>query len=174
MLYSVSEVSQLTGLSKQTIYNKLKLKNLQEHISKKQGISYIDEVGFNLIKDSLNFETNDLNHLKNNEGDNAANAEIATDTEDLKLENNLFKALIEQLNRKDKQIEEKDLQIHELHKLIENNQVLLKQEQDKKKQQELLQLENHFKELDFKLAEIKTEMQQRKNKNRLFNFFNNK
>lgn len=171
MLYTVSEVSDSTGLSKQTIYNKLKLKELQEHISKKQGVTYIDEVGFNLIKDSLKIESNDLNDLKDAKNDNASNEEVAMDVEDLKLDNELFKVLIEQLNRKDKQIEEKDLQIHELHKLIENNQVLLKQEQDKKKQQELIQLEAHFEELDFKLAKIREEMQQRKNKSKLFTFF---
>lgn len=168
MLYSVSEASESIGLSKQSIYNKLKLKELQGHIVKKQGITYIDDIGLNLIKDSLNnlkIEKTDLNCLNIKNDDTTANEEVATDTADLKLDDKLYNVLIKQLETKDKQIEEKDIQIHELHKLIENNQVLLKDNQDVK------QLEQHFRDLDNKLIEVREQMQQRKNKKSIFNIF---
>jgi hypothetical protein len=42
-----------SGLSKVSIYKKLKSKELKEHISKKLSVTYVDEVGFNLIKYGL-------------------------------------------------------------------------------------------------------------------------
>lgn len=53
MLYTIAEISDLIGLSKVSIYKKLKLKELAIHLSKKQGVTYITEQGFNLIKESL-------------------------------------------------------------------------------------------------------------------------
>ena len=141
------------------LYNKLKLKELEECITKKQGITYIDEVGLNLIKDSLKVDTDDLKHLNNEREDNTLDDETATDIEDSSLNKELFKALIEQLKIKDIQLQEKDLQIHELHKLIENNQVLLKD-----KPQDVKLLEEHFQGVDNKLADIRKEMDQRKQK----------
>jgi hypothetical protein len=69
--------------------------------------------------------------------------------------------LKDQLKEKDIQIHEKDNQIHELHKLIENSQVLLKY----KPQQDIKLLEEHFKDLDNSLIEVRERMEERKNKN---------
>lgn len=143
MLYSVAEVSDTIGVSKQSIYNKMKLKELEEHISKKQGITYIDEVGLNLIRNSLNTTTDDLNCSKNESEDNGLDEESATCKEDSTLDKEFFNLLKEQLK-------EKDIQIHELHKLIENNQVLLKD-----KPQDIKLLEQHFQDLDDKIMNIK-------------------
>ena len=69
----------------------------------------------------------------------------------LSLNKELFNTLLQQLN-------EKDLQINALHKIVENSQVLLKE----KPQQDILQLEEHFQDLDTKLMDIKEQMLQRK------------
>ena len=53
ILTQFMEVSESIGLSKQSIYKKLKAKELQDNITKKQGVTYINEVGFNLIRDGL-------------------------------------------------------------------------------------------------------------------------
>lgn len=83
MLYSVSEVSETIGLSKQSIYVRLRLKEFQEHITKKQGVTYIDEVGLNLIKDD------DLNHVKEENQRKATTVDI----ESLNLDKEVFDLL---------------------------------------------------------------------------------
>ncbi|NFI54716.1 hypothetical protein FDA52_17570 [Clostridium botulinum] len=155
MLYSVSEISNLINLSKVSIYKKLKLKEIEPHITKLQGVTYVNEVGFNLLKESLNLNEK----IKTNLNNKNINVEIATDLvdfkEDLTSLNLLKDDYIETLK---KQIEEKDNQIQKLHKLIENNQILLKQE----KVVNLLQLEQHLKDVDLKLNDVKEKMEQRK------------
>ncbi|NFO48625.1 hypothetical protein FDB40_17370 [Clostridium botulinum] len=155
MLYSVSEISNLINLSKVSIYKKLKLKEIEPHITKLQGVTYVNEVGFNLLKESLNLNEK----IKTNLNNENINVEIATDLvdfkEDLTSLNLLKDDYIETLK---KQVEEKDNQIQELHKLIKNNQVLLKQE----KEVNLLQLEQHLKDVDLKLNDVKEKMEQRK------------
>ncbi|MBY6860825.1 hypothetical protein [Clostridium botulinum] len=155
MLYSVSEISNLINLSKVSIYKKLKLKEIEPHLTKLQGVTYVNEVGFNLLKESLNLNEK----IKTNLNNENINVEIATDLvdfkEDLTSLNLLKDDYIETLK---KQIEEKDNQIQELHKLIENNQILLKQE----KEVNLLQLEQHLKDVDLKLNDVKEKMEKRK------------
>jgi len=140
MLYTVSEISELIGLSKVSLYKKLKSKEFDEHIIKKQGTSFIDEIGFNLIKEGLK-------DLKSEESDNTSNDETVADEEDLTTKTDYINTLKRQLDVKDKQITE-------LHKLIENNQVLLKE-----KPQDFKLLEEHFTELDDKLMDLKDKME---------------
>lgn len=168
MLYDVDEISKKLNISKVTVYSKLKLKEIRPYIVKKQGKSFIEEEGFKLIKDSLSVK----NTIENDSVVNTVNEEIATDDEDLvNLKDSLISTLNSDIEFLRQEISAKNKQLDAKDKLIENMQVLLKQEQDKDKQKELLALEAHFKELDFKLAEIREEMQQRKNKSKLFSFF---
>lgn len=83
MLYTVTEISDLINLSKVSIYNKLKLKELQNHINKKAGVTYVDEEGFNLIKDSLKLKDNTLNDLNIEDTNITLDDEISTDTDNL-------------------------------------------------------------------------------------------
>jgi len=168
--YTIAEISELIKLSKVSIYKKLKLKELEEHITKSQGITYIDDVGFNIIKDSFNI--NDKVNLNKNvktessheNNDKIIDDEVATDTEGFNINEELFNMLKEQLKEKDNQLNMKDKQLQEsnerlkqAHKLIENNQILLKE----KPKQEILLLEEHFQDLDNKLIEIKDKMQKK-------------
>ena len=157
MLYSVTEASESIGLSKQSIYKKLKAKELQEYIIRKQGIIYIDEEGFSLIKESLKANIDGLKDFKEaikdlniKETNSTLNDEIASDTEILSMNQDIFKLLKTQLEEKDLQLKDKDLQIHELHKLVENSQILLKE-----KPQDVKLLEQHFQDLDYKIMNIK-------------------
>ena len=160
MLRTVEETAIQLGVSKTTIYNKLKLKEYKSRIVKKQGKSMVDDGLFNLIQESLKFQ----NEVENKEIENDVNAEISIDEEGLF---NLNKELIENLLN---QLKEKDKQIAELHKLIENSQILLKEEQKKSDKQ--LYLEEHFEEVDNKLQDLREKMEQRKNdKKSFFNFF---
>lgn len=162
MLYSVVDVSKSIGLSKQSIYNKLKLKELEDHITKKQGITYIDEVGLNLIKDSLN-------DFKNETENNTSNDEITIDSEDSSLDKEFFILLKEQLKEKDKQIEDLNTRhAEEIEKwnarlaaeqeLTKNMQVL----QLKQKPPDIKALEEHFQDLDNRLINIRDQMQEKK------------
>lgn len=158
MLYTINEVSNLLNLSKGSIYKKLKLKELDGHISRKQGIIYIDEIGFNLIKDKTTANTLNFKDLNNKEIDYLFDDEIAVDKEDLSAKTEYINHLVAENQRLWSELKEKNLQLNTKDKLLENMQVLLK---DRPKQELLLQ-EQHFKELDNKLIQAREKMQERK------------
>jgi len=160
MLYTVSELSDLTNLSKVSIYKKLKLKELQPHIEKKSGITYVDDTGFNLLKDSLKLKEDVKTDFKNKDIETKPNLEVSTDSEVLTINNELVKTLINQLKEKDFQIQELNSRLAQEQDLHKNTQILLKSEQDKPKQ-DILQLEEHFKELDDRLMNIREDMNQK-------------
>lgn len=158
MLYTVAEVSKLTNLSKVSIYKKLKLKELENHVTKEAGITYVDDTALKFITDGLKFneefKQDDKEEFKDSDTENISNDEIPTSFDDLTINRELVKTLIDQLKAKDDQI-------NDLHKLLENSQVLLKNEQDKPKE-DLLLLEEHLKEFDDRLMNIKERMEKRK------------
>jgi hypothetical protein len=163
-LYDINQVSELTGLSKVTIYKKIKkLKELEPFIVHKDDKTYILEDGLNLIKDQLTV---------NKKVNSSAESEIAIEgiSMDLTINKELINLLTEQLKEKDIQLKEKDKQIAELHKLIENSQILLKEEQKKTEQQ--LYLAEHFEEVDNKLQDLREKMDQKRNEKKgLFKIF---
>lgn len=181
MLRSVSDISDLTGLSKVSIYNKLKLKEVAPFVSKNKGITYVQEEGVTLICEGLNLKENALNSL--NDSLKQEQEEIAVDIDIKGIED--FKAELKELNLDyintlkqeidtlKGQLDNKDKQIEELINLNKNNQVLLKQQQDKEIKQ--LQLEEHFEEVDHKLMDLRDRMENRKEeKKSFFDRFKNK
>lgn len=163
-MYDINKVSELTGVSKVTIYKKLKkLKELEPFIVRKDDKTYILEGGLILINEQLT-----INKKVNSE----VESEIAIDgiSTELTINKELINLLTEQLKEKDIQLKEKDKQIAELHKLIENSQILLKEEQKKTDQQ--LYLSEHFEEVDNKLQDLREKMEQRKHeKKSIFKIF---
>lgn len=156
MLRTVEETAIQLGVSKTTIYNKLKLKEYKSRIVKKQGKSMIDDGLFNLIQESLKVQS----EVENEEIENDVKSEISIDEEGLfKFNKELIENLLNQLKEKDKQIAE-------LHKLIENSQILLKEEQKKSEQQ--LYLAEHFEEVDNKLKDLREKMDQKRNEKKSF------
>lgn len=163
MLRSIEEVAIQLGVSKTSIYNKLKLKEYRSKIVKKHGKSMVDDELFNLIKDSLKLKSK----VENEKSEEYVRQEISVD-EDSSL--NFNQALIRSLMD---QLKEKDKQINELINLNKNNQVLLKQQQDKELKQ--LQLEEHFEKVDQKLMDLREKMESKKgDKKGLFSFFKDK
>lgn len=161
MLRSIEEVAIQLGVSKTSIYNKLKLKEYKSRVVKKHGKSMVDDELFNLIQDGLKLKSK----VENKKNEKSAKQEIAIDEDGLfNFNQELIRNLIEQLKEKDKQIEE-------LINLNKNNQVLLKQQQDKEVNQKLL--EDHFQEVDKKLMDLKEKMELRNSK-RKFGFWNKK
>ena len=118
MLYTIKEISELIDLSKVSIYKKLKLKSLQEYITKKGGVTYVSQEGFNLIQASLK-------HL-NNEQTHSSSKDINEPVEPLTLDKEVFKVLNEQLKIKDTQIKELNDRLKEALQINQNSQVLLK------------------------------------------------
>jgi DeoR/GlpR family transcriptional regulator of sugar metabolism len=53
MLHSINEIAISLGVSKMTIYRKLKVKELKSHIILKQGIQYIDDNGLTMLMGML-------------------------------------------------------------------------------------------------------------------------
>lgn len=160
MLYTVAEVSRITNISKVSIYKKLKLKGIEGHISKEAGITYIDEVGLKLITDSLKVNEEVKEDLNQKDIKEPASEETATDTEDLTINKELVNTLIEQLKAKDIQIQALNERLQQEQELHKNTQVLLQQEKFKP-QQDLLQLEEHLKEFDNRIVEIREKLEQR-------------
>ena len=168
MLRSVSEVSVLTGLSKVSIYNKIKLKEMEQYIVKNKGITYVSDEGIALIKEGLNLKDKDLNTLNNVKKSNEDEVAITIENKDFEE----FKLELKELNKEylnslkfeneflKKQLDEKDKQIAELHKLIENSQILLKEEQKKSEAQ--LYLAEHFEDVDNKLQDLREKMEQKR------------
>lgn len=178
MLRSVAEVSVLTGLSKVSIYNKIKLKELEKYVVKNKGITYISDEGINLIFKGLNLNDDKLKDLTNGLNSEREDFDISiknTDFKEFKVELKEFnKEYLNSLKSENeflkKQLDEKDKQISELHKLIENSQILLKEEQKKSEQQ--LYLAEHFEEVDNKLQDLREKMEQKRNeKIKLFKIF---
>lgn len=177
MLRSVSEISVLTGLSKVSIYKKIKQENFQEFITKNKGVTYVSEDGVNLILKEFKVKR------VNSEGLNSlnyewkfTNEEVAIEIENKGIEVNkdwlkglkvdYINSLKSEINYLRGQIEKKDNQIQELIGLNKNNQVLLKQQQDKEINQ--IRLEDHFKKVDEKLADLKNKMDKKRKKDNLF------
>jgi len=83
MLNSINEISISLGVSKMTIYRKLKVKELKSHIIIKQGIQYIDDNGLTMLIKMLKPSRENVKcDVKEEHTNNITNDEIATDKED--------------------------------------------------------------------------------------------
>ena len=178
MLRSVLEISVLTGLSNVSIYKKLKQEKFQEFITRNKGVTYVSEDGVNLILKEFKVKSDGLNSL--NYERKFTNEEVATTIENKGIKVNeewlkelkvdYIKSLKDEIKNLKIQLEKKDNQIQELINLNKNNQVLLKQQQDKEINQ--LKLEDHFKEVDEKLSDLKNKMDKKRKKDKsIFSFF---
>lgn len=129
MLYTVAEVSDLIGLSKVSIYKKLKLKELQGHIIKKGGLTYLDDRALNLIKNTL--KLNDSETYSNDNTVNDEGEKYLMNIGDLSIKTDYINTLKKQLDRKDAQIKELIDRLQQEQELHRNQQILLKCEQNK-------------------------------------------
>jgi len=166
MKYTVSEISNLVKLSKASIYNKINSKGFKDYITKKQGVTYINETGLKEIqeglkdftKEDINTLNDDTNVFKEVETDNILNEEVATGTELTKDYINTLKDNINYLKDQNEklwnELQEKNIQLNTKDRLLENSQILLKE-----KPQDIKQLEEHFEELDTKLMDIREHME---------------
>ena len=150
MLKSVEEVSEELGISKAAVYKKLKDEKYSKLIIKENGKMMISEELLEELKKNQKRKIEIINEVE------------IVDKKDLEvIKNESDKKILEILL---KQLEEKDNQINKLQDLIASNQIIIKNQQEKEKEQ--LKLEEHFKEIDRKLVEIR----QRNNRKKHFFF----
>ena len=170
MLKSINNVSKELGISKATIYKKLKEEKYKKLIIKENNVIKINESLYELLK--ANTKRKNIEEVENVEIVNKEELNIVKVEENNK-NDNIVGILL-------KQIKEKDIQINRLHDLIENNQILIKNSQEREK--EKVNLEEHFKEIDKKLIEIRDRNRNKNNKlikifkikkNKIFFIFNN-
>ena len=159
MLKSINNVSKELGISKATIYKKLKEEKYKKFIIKENNVIKINESLYELLK--ANTKRKNIEKVENVEIVNKEELNIVKVEENNK-NDNIVGILL-------KQIKEKDIQINRLHDLIENNQILIKNSQEREKEQ--VSLENHFKDIDKKLLEIRDKNKSRKEKKRKSNIF---
>ena len=100
LLHSISEVSDLTGLSKVSIYKRLKLKEYQPYIVKNEGKNYVTEGFLTLMGIDLNSNGTVKDEL------NESGAAETTKQGTASHETELISYLKEQLRVKDDQISE--------------------------------------------------------------------
>ncbi len=69
-MYDINQVAQLTGISKVSVYKKLKkLKGIEQYIVKEVDKTYVLEEGVRLIRDSLQVNSKVKNKVKNDVDD---------------------------------------------------------------------------------------------------------
>lgn len=152
MFYTVAEIAVLTGLSKVSIYNKLKLKELKPFIVKKKGITYLTEDGLKLINEGLNAFTDEIKIDMEEPSGEAENGDF---TESIDIKDDYINYLKAENERLWAEMEEKNNQIEKLSQLVENGQVLLR-EQPK---QDIQLLQEHFNQTDEKIIQVRERMQ---------------
>lgn len=172
MIYTVEEVAIKLKTSKQTIYNKLKLKEYKDKTLMRQGKTMIDEELLKLIQNNLNI-TNKFNINENEiaiEKSQKAD-DIVSEDDILKLNQDLTNALIEQLKDTKLQLNVKDAQINNLNERLKQEQELNKNNQvlQLRQPQETKQLEEHFAIVDEKLINIREQMDIKETKKGFFN-----
>lgn len=164
----VIEIADMIGVSKVSVYNKIKTLNsdiLQGLQKKEKGITYFHLKAVNIISELFNPDnTQPVDDEISTEEDIPDNEYVGLYISELKGE---LKSLKEQMQTKDIQISEANERLKQAHKLIENNQILLK---DKPKQ-DIFLLEEHFQDLDTKLEEVKNKMADRKEQQNKKSFF---
>ena len=156
MLKSIEDVSKELGISKAAIYRKLKSDEYKKYIVKENGKMMLTEILLDKLK--LNTRKKKVEDIQ--EVEIVEKKELEVINKNYKDDKSDVVGIL--LN----QINEKNLQINRLHDLIENNQVLIKNQQEREKEQ--LKLEEHFREIDKKLIEIRN---QKKKKSTLKEFF---
>lgn len=142
---SIESVSEELGISKAAIYKKLKKEKYKNSIIKENGKMMLSDIVVEELKKNVRKKKKVENFKDVEVVDEANKVEVlVNDTKENK--DKIVESLL-------KQLEEKDKQINKLHDLIENNQIIIKNQQEKEKEQ--LKLEEHFKEIDKKLFEIR-------------------
>lgn len=163
MLYDVEQIADLTKVSSATIYRKIKLKEIEPFLVKKQGKTYVTEDGLCAIAKIINANIDENEPVNYKNIEDFVSADTIAFDEFLLAKDEVINSLKEQLSLikdqleiKDQQLSRKDEQLSSKDKLLENMQVLLKQEKDNN--EVILSLPERIKERDVELVNTLTEV----------------
>ena len=161
MLYTAQEVSDKLHISKVTVYKKLKLPKFSDKTIIQNEQIFIDDDLLGLINDSLQIKA-DITDDSEVTADTLETDEVQDNNDVLTAYKLLTDTLINQLEGKDNQLVAKDLQINNLNDRLKQEQELNKNNQilQLRPQQDIKQLEEHFKDLDSKLIDIRDQMEE--------------
>lgn len=106
MMYKVSDVAKIAGVTQSAVYKAIKQLNGQ-YVSVENGRTMVTDEGLEYLKERFKAK------------------------EDPEQQYDIVRALMSQLEEKDRQLAEKDRQISQLIEQSKNYQILLKTEQDK-------------------------------------------
>lgn len=179
IMYDVTQIAKALNVSKVTIYSKLKLEEVKPYITVKNGKSFVNEEGLEVIRQTLKYTPADSDTSEEND--------ISVTLEEVEtLKENFIDSLKSQLDSLNSQLEflksqlqNKDEQLQNKDELLRNMQVLLKQDQENRNRL-LIEQEN---ERDIRLVNALTEKleqhkqeieEERRNKKGFFNFFKHK
>lgn len=163
-MYDIKQVVNMTGININKLYKLIREnEELKKYIVRDSKKIYVLDDGLDLL---INNEKNTIIDLETDFINNDENEQINYDILNIKnsFNEDILKIVLNQLNEKDKQIQE-------LLALNKNNQILLKEEKEVNK----TILEEHFKEVDMKLLDLRDKMNtKRKSKRNLWFFIKNK
>ena len=105
-MYRVIEVARMLGVSKVTIYKKVNKnkKSLKNHIHTRSNITYIDDIGVEIIKETIEVSTNSL-FGNGNDTDELKREYLEDLTESIEFLNSQIQTKKKQVQRKDEIIE---------------------------------------------------------------------
>jgi len=159
-MYRVSEIAEKLGKSRAAVYKNIKtLKpSLSKYETKRKGVIYYNDKGFDLIANSFSSTLLDEkvdSLVDNNSVDNNSNLDIEkafrhvvnAKDETIKMLENQLKVRDNQLKIKDEQLREKDKQVSQLIKQNDQAQHLLLNEQ--KEKQLLLGVKDQYEKQTF-------------------------
>jgi hypothetical protein len=134
-MYPVSEVAKKLGVSRQSVYNRLDKKELQEYIHLTEKGKMISSEGVEVLK-GLYSVNSDSQQTVSRQSEDSLFTPVGQDTDNplepllnnLKEQVDYLKSVI---TEKDKQLSASQDQSVNLTRLLENSQVLLKQHQEK-------------------------------------------
>lgn len=163
-MYDIKQVVNMTGINRNKLYKLIREnEEFKKYIVRDSKKIYVLDDGLDLL---INSEKNTIIDLENDFIDNNENEQINYDILNIKnsFNEDILKIVLNQLTEKDKQIQE-------LLALNKNNQILLKEEKEVNK----AILEEHFKEVDMKLLDLRDKMNnKRDNKKNLWFFIKTK
>lgn len=125
MLYRVSEIAELMGLSKVSVYNRINHNKdrLKPYISKDKGVTYINDKGFTVLKELFtDFTEEPDQEIEIPQEPKVSEVETIT--------REIIEMLKGELEMKNLQLQEKDKQIAELLKVTQAQQVLMKTDRE--------------------------------------------
>ncbi len=155
MFYTVQEISKVLSVSRVTIYNKLKVKDMEPYISKNdKGITYISEEGVKWLRDNVNLQGTLQDEVSSDLNTKDIDDEETKENQGCKDDVNFTSEYVNYLKEDNQRLWQ---QVQDLTRMLENSQVLLKE----KPQQDPLLLEERFINLEEKLEEIKDSMKNR-------------